>query len=571
MPLACIDGHVVPAEQATIPATDEGLLRGDGVFEVLRLYDGRPFALDDHLERMAALGRQPAPGRSTSTPCAPTSTRCSRRPARPDGLLRLVRHARRPAPGAGRAAARSCRPRAPGLRHLRARRGCSTGSSRCPTPPTCSPRAWRRSAASTRRCSSPRTGACWRARRRRSSGSATGRLRTPPLDDHILASITRRTRDRGRAGAEEPCTPRGRRAAQTRRSWPPPCARSMPVSAVEDSHRARGGPLTTRPPPRCASASSASWRPRPSPPRRRSPVRVLTVIGNRPQFVKAAAVSRRLRVAPRGGAGPHRPALRRRAVTRLRRRELGDAAARARAGHPRRHEHVADGAHARRRWSRWSPRCSPTRCSSTATRTPRWPAALAGGAGRHPGGARRGGHALLRPHDARGAQPRAHRPPLATCCCARRPTAVENLRREGVAGRVEEVGDVMVDVARCSPPRARERTRGRSSASACAPASTSWPPRTAPATSTIPPACATLVGLLAGAAAAGGAAAAPAHPRAPGGRRACWTRLDERRRRAPGPAAGLPGLHRAAVPRPRACSPTPAGCRRRPTWPACRA
>jgi branched-chain amino acid aminotransferase len=52
MPLACVDGTVGPAEQATIPATDEGLLRGDGVFEVLRLYQGRPFALDDHLARM---------------------------------------------------------------------------------------------------------------------------------------------------------------------------------------------------------------------------------------------------------------------------------------------------------------------------------------------------------------------------------------------------------------------------------------------------------------------------------------------------------------------------------------
>jgi branched-chain amino acid aminotransferase len=36
-----------------IPVTDEGLLRGDGVFEVIRLYAGRPFALDDHLTRMA--------------------------------------------------------------------------------------------------------------------------------------------------------------------------------------------------------------------------------------------------------------------------------------------------------------------------------------------------------------------------------------------------------------------------------------------------------------------------------------------------------------------------------------
>jgi branched-chain amino acid aminotransferase len=51
--LACLDGVVMPATQAVVPATDEGLLRGDGAFEVLRLYGGRPFALDEHLERLA--------------------------------------------------------------------------------------------------------------------------------------------------------------------------------------------------------------------------------------------------------------------------------------------------------------------------------------------------------------------------------------------------------------------------------------------------------------------------------------------------------------------------------------
>jgi branched-chain amino acid aminotransferase len=44
----------MPVEQALIPVTDEGLLRGDGVFEVTRLYDGHPYALDVHLARMTA-------------------------------------------------------------------------------------------------------------------------------------------------------------------------------------------------------------------------------------------------------------------------------------------------------------------------------------------------------------------------------------------------------------------------------------------------------------------------------------------------------------------------------------
>jgi branched-chain amino acid aminotransferase len=50
--LACVDGRSMPAHEATIPATDEGLIRGDGVFEVVRVYDGRPFALVDHLDRI---------------------------------------------------------------------------------------------------------------------------------------------------------------------------------------------------------------------------------------------------------------------------------------------------------------------------------------------------------------------------------------------------------------------------------------------------------------------------------------------------------------------------------------
>jgi branched-chain amino acid aminotransferase len=51
--LVSLDGVVGPAAEARIAVTDEGLLRGDGVFEVLRLYDGRPFALDEHLDRLA--------------------------------------------------------------------------------------------------------------------------------------------------------------------------------------------------------------------------------------------------------------------------------------------------------------------------------------------------------------------------------------------------------------------------------------------------------------------------------------------------------------------------------------
>ena len=50
--LASLDGRVLPVAEARIPVTDEGLLRGDGVFEVLRVYGGRPYALADHVARM---------------------------------------------------------------------------------------------------------------------------------------------------------------------------------------------------------------------------------------------------------------------------------------------------------------------------------------------------------------------------------------------------------------------------------------------------------------------------------------------------------------------------------------
>jgi branched-chain amino acid aminotransferase len=50
--LASVDGAIAPSEESTISVTDEGLLRGDGAFEVARLYNGVPFAMRDHLTRL---------------------------------------------------------------------------------------------------------------------------------------------------------------------------------------------------------------------------------------------------------------------------------------------------------------------------------------------------------------------------------------------------------------------------------------------------------------------------------------------------------------------------------------
>jgi branched-chain amino acid aminotransferase len=50
--LASLDGVIAASAETMIPVTDEGLLRGDGVFEVVRVYDGVPFALPEHLTRL---------------------------------------------------------------------------------------------------------------------------------------------------------------------------------------------------------------------------------------------------------------------------------------------------------------------------------------------------------------------------------------------------------------------------------------------------------------------------------------------------------------------------------------
>jgi branched-subunit amino acid aminotransferase/4-amino-4-deoxychorismate lyase len=43
----------LPADRPAIHADDEGFLRGRAVFETLRVYGGRPFRLEQHLERLA--------------------------------------------------------------------------------------------------------------------------------------------------------------------------------------------------------------------------------------------------------------------------------------------------------------------------------------------------------------------------------------------------------------------------------------------------------------------------------------------------------------------------------------
>lgn len=47
-----VDGEFVPADQAVIPVDDLAVLRGYGVFDFLQAYGGRPFCLQEHVERL---------------------------------------------------------------------------------------------------------------------------------------------------------------------------------------------------------------------------------------------------------------------------------------------------------------------------------------------------------------------------------------------------------------------------------------------------------------------------------------------------------------------------------------
>jgi aminodeoxychorismate lyase len=47
-----LNGRLVPAKTASVPLNDRGFLYGDGVYETLRVYGGKPFLLHDHLRRL---------------------------------------------------------------------------------------------------------------------------------------------------------------------------------------------------------------------------------------------------------------------------------------------------------------------------------------------------------------------------------------------------------------------------------------------------------------------------------------------------------------------------------------
>lgn len=52
MSIAYLNGEWQPLEETRVPVLDRGFLFGDGVYEVIPVYSGRPFRLKEHLQRL---------------------------------------------------------------------------------------------------------------------------------------------------------------------------------------------------------------------------------------------------------------------------------------------------------------------------------------------------------------------------------------------------------------------------------------------------------------------------------------------------------------------------------------
>ena len=52
VPQVYINGNFVPKDQAMVSVFDHGLLYGDGVFEGIRVYHGKVFRLEAHIDRL---------------------------------------------------------------------------------------------------------------------------------------------------------------------------------------------------------------------------------------------------------------------------------------------------------------------------------------------------------------------------------------------------------------------------------------------------------------------------------------------------------------------------------------
>lgn len=56
MEIGYFNGKYVSLNEAVLPIDERGHQFGDGIYEVVRVYDGKPFMLDEHLERLIRSG-----------------------------------------------------------------------------------------------------------------------------------------------------------------------------------------------------------------------------------------------------------------------------------------------------------------------------------------------------------------------------------------------------------------------------------------------------------------------------------------------------------------------------------
>ncbi len=243
--LASVDGQVMLASSATIPATDHGLLRGDGAFEVVRVYDGRTFALEEHLKRLERSASQPAPGgRSRRHP-----HRCQRllshAGAGPDHeLLRIVvtRGGRRllltePLPDVPDRARLGTITYAP-TRVLDGVKSLSYGANMLAS------RMARERGYDEALLVSPH-GRVLEAPTSSIFWVTDGAVMTPPLSDHILASITRRVVIDQSGASERACTLEDLAGADE--AFLASTVREVqPVAAIDDRSFSSVGPVSER-------------------------------------------------------------------------------------------------------------------------------------------------------------------------------------------------------------------------------------------------------------------------------------------------------------------------------------
>src|SRR4051794_1413731 len=246
--LACLDGVTTAAEEATIPVVDEGFIRGDGVFEVMRVYDGKPYKLAEHLdrrERSAATLRLGWDVRRAALAREAAAVLADRGGPEFDGALRMVltRGGRRllltePVPAGPEGGARVGFVTFAPTRILDGVKSLSYAANML-AGRLARERGFDEALLVTphgRVLEAPTSSLFW---------VADGELLTPPLDDHILSSITRRVVVEVGGATERACTLEDLEVADE--AFLASTIREVqPIAAIDEIEYPAEAPVTTR-------------------------------------------------------------------------------------------------------------------------------------------------------------------------------------------------------------------------------------------------------------------------------------------------------------------------------------